>query len=251
MTAPVDTTWLLTREAEDAVAEAEVLTRHGLKWASVPCIECVTRPWPTWPHREGTPVLFLTSRRAAAALPHGQEWRRSGPKALIASTAPGTKEWLEAHGHHVDVSATGGAEGLARALALEWQARGQPEWHLRYPTSDAGLQAPEQANAVAILKTLGPVDRAVVYETKPPAGLEERLEPHLSRPYGLSFSSPSAVKAFFAAVRRGVRAPERVVCFGGSTARTWDVGRPEGWPPAELAELSAVDTIVHPKEKTP
>lgn len=249
MDAPVDTTWLLTREAEDAVADAEFLSRAQVKWASVPCIECVLRPWPAWPPREGTPVHFFTSRRAAAGFPLGSTWRKDKSAGLIAAVAPSTAAWLETHGHTIDVQAPGGAEGLARAVVGEWQARGRPSWHLRYPTSDAGLHSPEQEAAVALLKTVGPVDRAVVYETRTPEALDERLEPYLRAPYSVTFSSPSAVKAFLAACPKGVRAPDRVVCFGASTSRAWDVGCPSGWPAAEPASHSVVETILSHKEK--
>lgn len=247
----VATTWLLTREAEDAVADAELLSRAGLSWASVPCIECVSRPWPSWPQREGTPVHFFTSRRAAAGLPVGSEWRKGRSTGLIAAVAPSTAAWLVSRGHAVDIEGAGGAEGLARKVLLEWQARGQPSWHFRYPTSDTGLHAPEQEAAVALLKTVGPVDRAVVYETRPPGALVDSLEPYFLAPYGVTFSSPSAVKAFLAACPRGVRAPDHVICFGSSTIRAWDVGRPADWPAAEPAIHSVVDTILSHKEKHP
>ncbi|MEW5738698.1 MAG: uroporphyrinogen-III synthase [Myxococcota bacterium] len=249
MDVPVETTWLLTREAEDAAAEAELLSKAGVKWASVPCIEFVARPWPEWPAREGTPVLFITSRRAATAIPPGDAWRSKDAPGMIAATAPATRAWLEAHGHPVDFWARGGAEELARTLVAAWQAQGRPSWHVRYPTSDAGFSAAEQENAVALLKTVGPVDRAVVYETKSAEGLEDRLEPFLRLPYSLTFSSPSAVKAFLAACPKGSRPADRVVCFGASTVRAWNVGRPEGWPEGEVAESSVVETIVSNKER--
>lgn len=247
---PVATTWLLTREAEDAVADGELLSRANVRWASVPCIECVVRPWPVWPQRDGTPVHFFTSRRAAAALPVGSDWRTGRGTGVIAAAAPATAAWLRAHGHTVDIEATGGAEGLARKLLLEWQGRGQPNWHVRYPTSDAGLHAAEQEGAVALLKTVGPVDRAVVYETRPPPQLADTLEPFLLAPYSVTFSSPSAVKAFLAACPRGVRAPDFVLCFGASTCRSWDVGRPAAWPAAEPATHSLVESILSHKEKS-
>lgn len=248
MDAPVDSTWLLTREAEDAALDAEGLSKAGVKWASVPCVEFVTKAWPEWPARDGTPVLFITSRRAATAVPPGDAWRAKDTPGLIAATAPVTSAWLEAHGHPVDFWAHGGAEGLARTLVAAWQAQGRPAWHVRYPASDAGQHAPEQENAVALLKTVGAVDRAVVYETRAAQGLEERLEPFLLAPYSLSFSSPSAVKAFLAACPRGSRVADRVVCFGASTARAWSVGRPESWPQGELSESSLVETITSSQE---
>jgi uroporphyrinogen-III synthase len=249
MDAPVGLTWLLTREVEDIAADAEVLSRAGVQWASVPCIEFVARPWPEWPAREGTPVLFITSRRAAAAMPPKDMGRGTNGPGLLAATAPATRTWLEAHGHPVDFWAHGGAVGLARTVVAAWHAQGRPSWHVRYPTSDAGLRAAEQVQAVALLETLGAVDRAVVYETRAAPRLEERLARFLRGPYSLTFSSPSAVKAFLKACPRGARAADRVVCFGASTARAWDVGRPLGWPVGEVAESSLVEAITSHKER--
>jgi uroporphyrinogen-III synthase len=247
----VATTWLLTRAAEDAVQDAEVLSRAQVRWALVPCIECVPKPWPSWPERDGTPVHFFTSRRAAAGMPVGSGWRTGRSTGLIAATAPSTAAWLTAHGHPVDIEGPGGAFGLARAVVREWQARGRPSWHVRYPTSDAGLDAPEQEAAVALLETVGPVDRAVVYETRPAESLADRLAPYLLAPYSVTFSSPTAVKAFLAACPRGVRRPDHVICFGGSTVRAWDVGRPADWPAAVPAVRSVVETILSHQEGHP
>lgn len=237
----------MTREADDTASDAAALSRAGVPWASVPCIECVLKPWPAWPVRPGTPVLFFSSRRAARAYPP----EAAGDGSLVTAVAPSTSAWLTEHGHAVELTAVGGAVALAKVVVAAWEARGRPAWHVRYPTSDAGQLSAEQAQAVALLERVGPVDRAVVYETGGPAGLEERLAPWLQSAYRLSFSSPSAVKAFLAACPRGAQTPAAVVCYGASTVRAWDVGRPEGWPPAEPAETSVVDSILSHKERNP
>jgi hypothetical protein len=96
-----------------------------------------------------------------------------------------------------------------------------------YPTSDAGVDQPEQAAAMRVLESVGPVQRQVVYEVRPPAGLAERLR--ALGPRGFVFYSPSAV-AHVAAT--GI-VPQAVVCVGVSTGRA--AKEQPSWPQPVVA----------------
>ncbi len=238
------TTWVLTREAADAAADAEALARAGVKTALVPCIECVPLPWPRWPAHPGVPVVVLTSRRAAQGLPRGENVR-------VAAVAPTTAAALRAEGVKVDIEATGGAAALGRAVFEAWESAGKPAWNIRYPTSDAGLESEEQQAAVNWLARVGPVERRVVYETRRPEGLAQSFARVVGGPWSVVFASPSAVEAFSGAREAEWPAPERVVCWGASTARAWERSKPAGWSDAVQAKNSAVETILSIKEQTP
>lgn len=230
--------WILTREEEDAANDCAELRSRGLEAEIVPCIECVDRPWPLWRPARGVPVVFLTSRRAARrylAQPERLE--------LVAAMAPVTSAYLGEREVVAAIVAKGGAVPLAEAVVSAWEAQGHPQWHVRYPTSDVALQTKEQALAMQALGLVGPVQREVVYETRTPAGLGQRLADALLVPYGVSFHSSSAVAAFLAEAPARARIPTRVVCFGRSTLAEWNQRRKERWPTAELS-TSIVDTII-------
>jgi uroporphyrinogen-III synthase len=200
--------WVLTRAADEGRALAEAL---GLE--RVPCIERVPLPWPGWP----APLVFVTSKAVAQRLinePRPQNLR-------VAAVAPATKALLEGGGVKVDVSATGGALALAEAVKREGPT------DVFYPTSDAGVDQPEQAAAVAVLEQLGRVHRHVVYEVRAPSGLAERLRAVGSA--GFIFFSPSAVEHVAAT---GVL-PLKVVCVGASTARA--AREQSSWPEPVVA----------------
>ena len=237
--------WIMTREEEDSAKESAELRRRNIPVQLVPCIECVDRPWPRWQNAAGTPLTFLTSKRAARRyLAQGE---RLG---LVAAVAPSTSEHLEANGVSADIVARGGSVPLAEAVLATWEARGKPAWHVRYPTSDVALETKEQTLALAILGRLGPVQREVVYATQAPEGLRGALAEPLSAPWSVSFYSPSAVLAFLAEAPPSAREPTHVVCFGRSTQTTWNQKRREGWPSALLSS-SVVETIVALEESPP
>jgi hypothetical protein len=96
-----------------------------------------------------------------------------------------------------------------------------------YPTSDAGVDQPEQAAAVAVLEKLGRVHRHVVYEVRAPSGLADQLR--AAGPAGFIFFSPSAVEHVAGA---GV-VPVKAVCVGASTVRA--AKEQEGWPEPVVA----------------
>jgi uroporphyrinogen-III synthase len=234
--------WLITRESAAAQRECTSLKARGVDALAVPCLTFVPRPWPTWDAQAGEAVLVLTSQRAAqAAIESGQPWR------FIAATAPATAAFLTSHHLGVDIAAEGGVIGLAQAVAKVWSARGKPQWHFCYPTSDAGLDRDEQLRAVELLATIGPVERAVVYETHPVAGLTGALAPLLGGAWAACFSSPSAVEAFLDARPPQAQAPAHVVCFGRSTATSWNARHPPGWSDALLTH-SIVETVVSLEE---
>lgn len=221
------TTWLITREADDARVDREAFDERALPVIEVPCVETT---WRRWPWREAGGLTLFTSRRAVSA------WERAGapPLGEVAAIAPSTSRALEALGVTPAVTAEGGVVALAEAIVAWWASRGRPALTVRYPTSGAGLQAPEQQQALTVLGTLGPVEREVVYDVRAPANLVPALEAATCFDWAVTFSSPSAVSHFFAA-HRGERAPRHAICVGRSTARAWNSLRPPSWPDAVIS----------------
>lgn len=211
----MSTTWLLTRE-NDAPREDAIL---------VPCVETKLLPWPFEGEKvEAHQLTLFTSPRAVAA------WAASNqpPLQKVAALSPATSAALAAHDITPDVIAEGGVVALAHAIRA---------WctfpiYFRYPTSNAGLDSPEQAEAVDLLSGIGKVDRRVAYEVTAPAGLRESLERAARGQWAIAFASPSAVHHFFAARAQFQGAPKEVACLGASTQRAWNDGRPKDWPEA-------------------
>jgi uroporphyrinogen-III synthase len=225
----VTTTWLITREADDARAEREA---RGVDSIVVPCVETKLLAWP-WislspaGQRVGERVrtlTFFTSRRSISA------WIAAGKPALeeVAALKPATSTMLEAEGLTPAITSEGGVVSLAEAV-LAW-AKGPLTIH--YPTSDLGLKSPEQARALELLQKAGTVDRRVVYQVTAPANLRQSLERSARGDWAISFASPSAVQHFFGSGAVLEQAPVRVACLGASTERAWNSARPAGWPQA-------------------
>lgn len=189
--------------------------------------------------------MFLTSRRAAR-----QYLAQAERDGLVAAMAPATSSELAANGVRADLEGRGGAASLAEVLMTAWVARGKPRWDVRYPTSDVGLAAKEQGQAMATLSRIGHVQRETVYDTLVPAGLGEALRVPLSEPWSACFHSPSAVAAFLAQAPVTALSPAHVVCFGRSTQAEWNQKRRERWPEALLSS-SIVETIVSLEEPSP
>lgn len=234
------TTWLITREADDARGEREAWSARGVPTVSVPCVETRALPWP-WPAAlpsRGS-LTFFTSRRAVAS------WSAAGQPALaqVAALSPATSEALQREGVSPGITSASGVVSLAQAVLAWWTAQGRPSTTLRYPTSEAGTRSPEQAEAMAVLARVGEVDRRLAYGIAPPAGLKEALERAVTDEWAISFASPSAVQHFFAAGAALARPPVRVACKGASTQRAWNSARPEGWPEA----VSSTEVSSHPK----
>jgi uroporphyrinogen-III synthase len=221
-------TWLITREAEDARDERDTLEARGLQVVCVPCVETSSLPWP-WPDAGDEVVTFFTSRRAVTS------WLEAGRPSLgaVAAVAPATAEALEAAGVKPEVREAGGVVALAQAVLSWWRARGCPRTRVHYPTSNAGLHAPEQSEALRLLSKLVEVDRQLAYEVRAPEGLQQQLEAAARGAWAVTFSSPSAVHHFFSAGARIAHPPVEVQCRGGSTRRAWNKARPEGWPEVE------------------
>lgn len=217
----VATRWLLTRENDVPREDAIV----------VPCVETKLLPWPFLPPSDrdragpnSNHLTLFTSPRAVAA------WAAAGkpPLQKVAALSPSTTAALASHHIVPDVTADGGVVALAHAIRA---------WctfpiHFRYPTSNAGLESPEQAEAIDLLSGLGKVDRRKAYEVIAPSGLRESLERAARGAWAISFASPSAVHHFFAAGAHFLGAPAQVACLGASTQRAWNDGRPKEWPEA-------------------
>ncbi len=214
------TTWLLTRENDEPRADAIV----------VPCVETrlLEWPFPLSPAAErvgvrGCELTLFTSPRAVAA------WAATKPQLdKVAAVGPATSSALEKCGVTPDLTAEGGVVALAHAIRA-WCSF---PVHFRYPTSNAGLDSPEQAEAIDLLSGIGKVDRQVAYEVTAPAGLRESLEGATKGDWAISFASPSAVHHFFAARPVITSAPKEAACLGASTVRAWNNGRPKDWPEA-------------------
>ena len=224
------TTWLITREADDAHSELAALGEGAI---AVPCVETKLLAW-AWPASKKS-LTFFTSRRAVSA------WVASGKPTLgnVAALKPATSSALEAEGVAPAVTSEGGVVSLAQAV-IAW-AKGPLTIH--YPTSDLGLKSPEQAQALEFLARAGTVDRQMVYEITAPSKLRESLERSARGEWAISFASPSAVHHFFGSGAVLEQAPVRVACLGAATERAWNSARPAGWPLA----FNSRETFTHPE----
>lgn len=187
--------WVLTRPLEDSRALAE-----ELRLEVVPCIERHDLPWPPWPK---SPLVFVTSVYVARRFTR----LTAPPGTRVAALSPTTSAVLR----RPDITAEGGAVALANAV----KGWARPGTSILYPTSDQGLEQPEQEEAVRILEAVGTVHRHAVYQTRMPGGLGEDLRRYAGRDF--VFFSPSAVTNFLSAKGEA----RRVVCVGASTARAW------------------------------
>ncbi len=228
------TTWLITREADDARAEREA---RGAASIVVPCVETKLLPWPYKPG-SGSTLTFFTSRRSVAS------WVAAGKPPLddVAALKPATSTMLEAEGLTPAITSEGGVVSLAEKV-LAWAAG---PLTIRYPTSDLGLKSPEQARALELLQKAGTVDRRAVYEITAPSNLREALERSARGEWAISFASPSAVQHFFGSGAVLEQAPVRVACLGAATERAWNSARPAGWPQA----VNTREAPTHPEAQS-
>jgi uroporphyrinogen-III synthase len=236
-------TWLITRDAEEARADCAALEERGIAARTAPCVEFESLAWPRWEPGPGTPMTVLSSKQAAQR--YLQQPDRSG---LVAAMAPVTANLLAAQGVSCAVVSQGGAVALADKVRAAWTLLGQPTWHLRWPTSDAGLATHEQAEAMRVLSHVGPVQRVAVYRTRVPPGLAGALHQLVREPWSATFSSPSAVAAFMASAPADAPPPHHVLCLGRSTHLAWEARRRSGWSEA-LVTSSLLDTVVSLEER--
>lgn len=217
--------WIVTREGEDGLRACALLRERGWDAVHLPCLETTWHPWP-W--SDAGALTLFTSRRTVAA------WVRAGKPALGSAAAllPATAEALAREGVAAEVRASGGARNLAERAAAWWHFSGGANGAIRYPTSGAGMASAEQAQALAQLERVAPVERRVVYDVQPPARLAERATARARGAWCVTLWSPSAVEAFLPAVA-GAPPPCVGWCIGGSTARAWEQVRPPGWPAAQ------------------
>jgi len=220
-------TWIVTKSQPHADSLVIQLRRQGFRALAIPCIE---HRWHDWPElrrigAEGTAVLFVTSRAAAA--------RIDVPEGItVAAISPTTSATLESRGIRVKLSAAGGVRDLARAVN---DSPGIPAGaDIYYPTSDAALRQPEHLSAVATLSQRHRVHSHAVYSTTAPDNLAAELaalkapDSPATPPLGFCFWSPSGIESF-AAARGFDLPPGPVVLIGGSTMRCWREMAPSTW----------------------
>lgn len=236
--------WIVTRAAEDCGPIVNALRAAGVPCEAVPCLERSPADWAPWPvATPGTLNVCLVTSQATAALLAGAH--RPPSHVQLAAVAPQTSQALRAQGLVPVVEATGGVEALTEALTRWAQGRALT---VHYPTSDAGLEAPEQLAALAQLERLGPVTRFAAYTTTAPMGLTSALQA-LGPGCGVIFFSPSAVEHFVSA---SPPVPSVVLCHGESTLRAWRERRAPQWPEAVLRDRTQpIEAAVLALEKSP
>ncbi len=210
--------WVVTRAQPDADADAKALRALGLTALTVPCIERVALSWPAWHPGAARQVILVSSPFAAIQLALAWPALRH-PRPAVAAMAPITTERLAQQHVPVAIAAEGGVVALARAV-LTWHQQHPGPLAVLYPTSDAGLRQPEQDEAVALLATCAEVERAAVYSTRAPRGLDAQLAA-VPAGHGYVFMSPSAVENVLASFARAGQThfAAAVACIGQSTQR--------------------------------
>jgi uroporphyrinogen-III synthase len=225
------TPWLITRAIEEATPLVERLQLLGLAAFALPCIERRAIAWvPDLAAWSGRETLFMvTSPFGARRL--AEYWAQLKGHGRIAALAPSTAAVVERAGVVVDISATGGALGLARAVAHDVAGKGAI---IVWLTSAAGLVEPEQEEAASVLRAVAELHRIVAYETRSPDELGDELKRWHGMRAAAVFFSPSACRNFLAARNASGTGPvlERIACVGQSTLRTWSQLRPRGLPAA-------------------
>jgi uroporphyrinogen-III synthase len=223
--------WLITRATEEATPLVERLQLLGLAAFALPCIERRAIAWvpdvASWSTRE---TLFMVSspfgaRRLAAY------WPQLEGHGKVAALAPSTAAVMERAGIDVEISAPGGALGLAQAVARRVAGKGAV---IVWLTSAAGLVEPEQQEAASVLTGVAELHRIVAYETRSPDGLGDELKRWHGVRAAAVFFSPSACRNYLAARNASGTGPvlERIACIGQSTLRSWTQLRPRGLPAA-------------------
>jgi uroporphyrinogen-III synthase len=223
--------WLVTRALEEATPLVERLERAGVSAAALPCIERRAIEWAPDPRVwSGRRTIFMVTS------PYGARrlvdcWAEIKGHGAVAALTPATSAPLMNAGIAVDIHGTGGAVGLARAIAALPESKGAV---IVWLSSAAGLVEPEQEQAAAILRGIGDLQRIVAYETRSPPGLGEQLKSWNGRRASAVFFSPSACRNFLQARAGSGMGPvlERIACVGQSTLRAWTQSRPRGWPAA-------------------
>jgi uroporphyrinogen-III synthase len=224
-------TWIITKSQPHADSVVIRLRRQNFHALAIPCIEHQWRDWPELRRMgaDGSAILFVTSRAAAARVdvPQGVD------KAItVAAILPTTSATLEARGIRVGLSAKGGVRELAQAVHDSPSVAANTD--VFYPTSDAALRQPEHLAAVATLSQRLRVRVQAVYSTVAPANLGAEISALRTNdnpdqlPLGFCFWSPSAIESFAAAGGFSLK-PGPVVLVGRSTDRSWRETAPTAW----------------------
>lgn len=227
--------WIITRPADEADRDVAVLRAHGLDATAIPLLERAMLPWTA----ERPDLVLLSSASVIpAVLDH---WARWSPQPRVAAMLPETAARARQSGLPVDVAAPGGAVALAEAVLDAWARLGRPARAL-YPTSQAGLDSPEQARAIARLETCLLVDRVAVLELRTPIDLDDRVG---RAPAGARWviASPSAARVLFQT--HEVPRPSMLLCHGASTCDVALSMLPPGWPsPLRATAGTVVEAVL-------
>jgi uroporphyrinogen-III synthase len=228
---PIVNPWLVTRALEEATPLVERLERMGVSAAALPCIERRAIAWTpdpsVWAGRRT--IFMVTSPYGARRLVDC--WPQIKGHGVVAALTPATAAPLNSAGIAVEIHGTGGAVGLAKAIAALPESKGAV---IVWLSSAAGLVEPEQEQAAGLLRGIGDLQRIVVYETRSPPDLSEQLSNWHGKRASAVFFSPSACRNFLQARAASGTGPvlERIACVGQSTLRSWTQLRPRGWPAA-------------------
>lgn len=218
--------WILTREPADNTPLVEALRAQGADSLSLPCIQRSLRAWPA----VRADVVMVTSRTAARLVPEGM---------AVAALADSTAPELTARGIIPVLTATGGAVGLAQAVAHAF-----PLQHVLYVHSAQAVERDEHTRALTIVRAACRLTTHVLYEVQLPASTAAQWRELQLTDYALFFASPSAVDHFLTLWQQHSQpAPSRVACMGESTLARWNAFKPAAAPAAFLAPIGTAAVL--------
>jgi uroporphyrinogen-III synthase len=238
--------WLLTRESADSKPLLQWCAANTIAASNIPCIVRVKKPWRVPAiSSDADGWLFLTSPFVAAGMRWSQlsRWR-------CAALEPRTVDVVRLR-HAVDVSVSGGAVALAKALNKQLGPKrpGVRPPVIVYPTSQLGKLEDSQRMAKKLLSQRATVLSPLAYETRAPPGLTRRLKKHCGQKLNVVFLSPSAVRFFRQATRglgRGLTLSQ-VCCIGESTVRAYARFKMARWP--QGLALRDIEQLKHQMKK--
>lgn len=233
--------WLITRPLEEASRDVAALSGLGVGAEAWPVLERVALGWTA----ARPDLVLLSSGSVVGAV--AVAWGGWAPAPRVAAMLPETAAKARGAGLPVDLGAAGGAVALAEAVLAGWEGLGRPQTAL-WPTSRAGLDAPEQRRALALLEARMRVERVAVLDLARPAELDRRLA---AAPAGARWvlASPTAARSLLQTHELPV--PSMILCHGASTLEAARALLPPGWPAPRAATGANVVEAVLAAEKNP